>query len=444
MSKPIQIIVGGPGEYDPALSTTDYLNPFLAGKEFYVLREGLGIMPYSSYQPLSAGGFRLLNDTFQEETLHVVVTADNSEATTNSTYTNGFNYSRVMNAMLSRMGFKQPTESDFAIVDAGNLQSNSGRYYNDFHALVSARNIREIQSDPNISDANFNALLESLKRASIMRSLNGVLNVSEQIERTLLYERDYNQQTNTVTNDNKFVGFEIRTPQSDEFAVQIESATLLFDGDVTFNMYLFKEGKKSPLLVREVSAIAEEQTVVNFSDIILNYIGQNTKGARFYFGYFQTDLGSVKAINEEYRNWNPQKCFGAISMYSNKTDGSYNFDRQNIYRSHDNFGINLEISTFRDHTNAVVKKAHLFDELQGLQFAYSFLEGSIYGTNSNAIERMLKDQIVKAGLQLEMQGAIAAPDSPQIEGLRLRIKREMDRVRKEFYPKVKSQSVSLC
>jgi hypothetical protein len=442
MSKPIQIVVGGGGS-NPAIGATQYVNSELQGKEFYVEKAESGPLPYANYTPLSNGGFTYPAG-FEEDAIYFVTITGVIESATNSSYTNGFNYSRVMNAMLNRIGFRQPTETAFAIVNAGNLVSNSGRYYNDFHALVTARNIKETQEDAGISDANFNAHLESLKRAAIMRSLNGVLNIAEQIERTLIYERGYNQQVQYVTNENKFVGYEIRTPQSDEFAVQIESATLLFNDDVTFNMYLFKEGKKSPLMTIEVSAIAEEQTVVNFSDVILNYIGQNTKGARFYFGYFQDDLGSVKAIDEEYQNWNKQKCFGAIGMYSDKIDSETNFDRQNIQRTYDNFGLNLEISTFRDHTNAVVKKAHLFDELQGLQMAYNVLETILYSTSSNATERILKDQIVKAGLQLEMQGAIATPDSPQVEGLAKRIKRETERVRKEFYPKVKSQSVSLC
>lgn len=445
MSKPIQITVGGAGEYDPAVGTTDYVNPSLAGKEFYISKAGYGIVTYSSYQVLATGGFRLLGGpTFlSSEVYFVTITAENSEAATNSSYTNGFNYNRVMNAMLQRIGFKQPTEAAYAIVNSSNLTANSGRYYDDFHALVSAKNIREVQPDANISDVNFNAHLESLKRAAIMRSLNGVLNVTEQISRTLLYEREENQQTEYVTNDNKFVGFEIKTPPDDSFAVQIESATLLFDSNVTFNLYLFKDGKKSPLIVREVTAIAYEQTVVNFSDIILGHIGQATKGTRFYFGYFQADLGSARAIDEEYESWHTQRCFSAIGMYSNQTTG-YDFDRSNVYRTYDNFGINLEISTFRDHTNAVVKKAHLFDELQGLQMAYSVLESIIYSTNRNQTQSILTDQITKAGLQLELQGAIAAPDSPQVEGLSKRIKRELERVRKEFYPKAKAQSVSLC
>lgn len=444
MSKPIQIIVGGAGDNDPAVGDTDYLNSELEGREFYVTSSGYGILPYAAYTPLSQGGFRLLDRTFVlDEVLFVTITGV-IESSSTSSYTNGFNYSRVMNAMLPRIGFRQPTETEYAIVNSGNLVSNSGRFYNDFHALVNVKNIKEIQSDSGISDANFNVLLENMKRSAIMRCLNGVLNVREEIERTLIYERSYNQQVNTVTNGNKFVGFEICTPQSDSFSVQIESATLLFDGDVTFNLYLFKEGKKSPLLTMEVSVIAEEQTVVNLSDVILNYIGQNTKGARFYFGYFQNDLGSVKAIDEEYSCWNKQICFGATGISSTKITGETDFDRQNISRSRDNFGINLEISTFRDHTNAVVKKAHLFDELQGLQLTYSFLESVLYSTSSNAIERILKDSITKAGLQLEMQGAIPAPDSPQVEGLSKRIKREMERVRKEFYPKPKDQTVSLC
>lgn len=443
MSKPIQIVVGGAGEFDPAIGATQYLNSELQGKEFYVERFGDGPLPYSLYTPLSNGGFSYPGG-FEADAVYFVTVTGVIEATTNNSYTNGFNYSRVMNAMLNRIGFKQPTISEYAIVNSGNLTSNSGRYYDDFHALVRVKNIKEIQEDPGISDANFNAHLESLKRACIMRSLNGTFNVPEEIERVLLYDRFNNSNDQLIPNSDLFVGYEITTPVSDEFAVQVHSATLMFDGDVTFNMYLFKAGKKTPVLVREVSAIANEATVVNFSDVILNYISQNTKGSSFYFGYFQTDLGSVKAIREQYSSWNKQLCFGARSINTAKVVGETNFDRINIHYSLDPYGFNLEISTFRDHTNAIVKQAHLFDELQGLCMAKMVLESTIYSTNSNETERILKDQIVKAGLQMDLNGAIAAPDSPQIAGLKQQIDREVKRVKEAFYPKPKAKSVNLC
>lgn len=446
MSQPIQITVGGPEALDPTAGTTDYLNPLLLGKEFYVSRSGYGILPYSTYQILSNGGFRLLGGlVFEEdEVLFVTITSNNAEGATDSSYTNGFNYSRVIGAMLYRIGFRNPTLAGYNIVDSLNQTTKSGRYYDDFHALVRIKNIKDTQEDPAISGNDFNALLESLKRSSIMRCLNGVLNVQEQFERVLLYDREDNQQTELVPNTGLFAGFEIETPKDDTIAVQIESVSLLFDGDATFNLYLFKDGKKSPLLVREVSVIADEATVVNLSDVILNYIGQTTKGSTFYFGYFQDDLGSVRAIREYSDDWGKQLCFSASSISSKKITGQTDFERTNISESSYLYGLNLEISTFRDHTNAVIKKAHLFDELQGLQMAYTVLENIMYSTSSNGTERILKDQILKAGLQLEMQGAIAAPDSPQVEGLTKRIKREMERVRKEFYPKPKAQTVSLC
>lgn len=445
MSNPIQITVDGSGDYDPAASGTDCVIPELLGKAFYISRSGYGIMPYNTYQPLAGGGFRLLGGlVFGSGEIWFVTITNTVETFSASSYTNGFDYSRVMNAMLPRIGFRNPTLSGYEIVNAGNQISNSGRYYDDFHALVKIKNIKDTQEDPLISDADFNAYLESVKKSAIMRFLNGVLNVREQFERVLLYDREDNQQTEMVTNTGLFVGFEIETPKDDSIAVQIESVSLLFNGDADFNLYLFKDGKKSPLMTIPVSVVADEATVVNLSDVILNYIGQTTKGSTFYFGYFQDDLGSVQAIREFTDDWSKQCCFSASSISSKKITGETNFERTNIAESDYLYGLNLEISTFRDHTNAIVKKAHLFDEGQGLTVAYVVLENISYSTRSNGTESVLKDQLTKAGLQLDLNGVIPASDSPHVEGLSGRIKREMERVRKEFYPKPKAQTVSLC
>lgn len=439
MSKPIQITVGGTGQYDPAAGSAEYINSSLAGSEYYISRSGAGIMPYSTYQPYATGGFALLGGlTFEDGDIwFVTITASNSEAATNSSYTNGFNFSRVINAFLPRLGFRQPTIAAYAILDNANKQSISGRYYDDFHALVRVKNIKDLHEDAAISNDDFNAYLASLKKSVIMRALNGVLNITEQIERVLLYDAE-DGIMQMIENSHQFVGYEICLPSSDEFSVQIESAVLLFDQDITFNLYLFKDGKKAPVASRSVTAIANEETVVNFTDMILNYIGETTKGGTFYFGYFQDDLGSAKAISQQVDEWNDTYCFSAESITSNKITGELNFERQHIAETSQAYGLNLEISSFRDHTNAVVKKAHLFDELIGLQMAWVVLETILYSTASNATERVLKDQMLKAGLQLEMNGAVPAPDSPHITSLRTRIDRELKRVRQEFYSTKKS------
>jgi hypothetical protein len=444
MSKPIQITVGGSGIYDPAADATECIIPELVGKEFYISRSGYGIIPFETYESLANGGFRLLDGLkFGDQEIWFVTITNSVEVQAESSYTNGFDYNRVMTAMLTRIGFRNPTLQGYNIVNSTNQQSASGRYYDDFHALVRIKNIKDTQEDPSISTVDFNAYLESVKRSSIMRCLNGVLNTREQFGRTLLYDREDNQPREVIPNTGLFVGFEIETPNDDTIAVQIESVSLLFDGDKEFNLYLFKDGKKSPIMTIPVTVEAEEATVVNLDNVILNYIGQATKGSTFYLGYFQDDLGDVQAIREFTDEWEEQYCFSASSISSPKKTG-LDFERTNISESYNLWGLNLEISTFRDHTNAVIKKAHLFDELQGLQTAYIVLENILYSTASNDTQRVLQDQILKAGLQMDLNGAIPAPDSPQTEGLSKRIKREMDRVRNEFYPKPKATTVSVC
>ncbi len=442
MSKPIEIVVGGGGINDPAIGASQYLNSALKGKEFYVTSAGYGPLKYSDYTPLSNGGFQLNNYLFGEDETYFVHLTSVLESIVPGSYTNGFNYARVMNAMLGRIGFRQPTISDYAIVEAGNIASASGRYFDDFHALVRIKNLKDTMEDAGISNTNFNAYLESLKRSVIMRCLNGTLNVPEQIERTLMYNRSgYNDVE--IYNTGLFVGYEINTPKDDSIAVQIESATLLFDRDALIPLYLFKDGKKTHIWTQDVEVEGNEATVVNFSDLVLNYISQSTKGSRFYLGYFQNEIGGARAIREQYDCWNPQRCFWAKPVTAAQIGEDTNFDRNNRSWGYDTNGINLEITTFRDHTNAIVRKAHLFDDLVGLQMAYTIMEQVIYCLRSNPSERVLKDQIDKLGAQLDLNGGVPVNDGPKITGLKQRIDREMQRVRAGFYPKPKAQTVNL-
>jgi hypothetical protein len=442
MSKPIQIVVGGDGQYDPAPGDTEVNHPLIKG-DFYLSSAGFGPLPYADYEPLPAGGFRLLNYQFSEgEVYFATIVALAGDTASFSNYTNGFNYSRVLSAMMGRIGFRQGTISEYAIVNSDNAQSLSGRYYDDFHSLVTVKNIKDTTENYQLGTIEFNAYLQSLKKSVIMRCLNGVLNVPEQIERVLSFNRlGYNDQP--IENEDLFKGFEIKVAKDDSIGVQIQSATLLFDSDVTITLYLFKDGKKSSIWSQEVEVIASEATVINFDSVVLNYLSQGTKGGRFYFGYFQSELGSAKAIKEQAECWNATKCFSARPMQAEETETGQ-FDRENITWSYEANGINLEISSFKDHTNTVVRQAALFDELVGLQMAYNVVEQIVYSTRSNGTERALKDNVDRMGVQLDLNGAAPISEGPKTTGLKQRIERELKRVKEGFYPKPKSMTVSLC
>lgn len=443
MGKPIEIVVGA-GGINPAAGTSVCNIPTIKGQEFYVEKVGYGTYDSALYSSLSTGGFQLIGNTFAADELFRVHLTGLSYGTASGSYTNGFDFSRVISALFGRVGWKQPIKTNSPVIDSTNLLAKGFRYFNDgsFHSIVTVDNVKATMDEASASDSNLNIHLESLQRAAIMRCLNAVFREPEYIKQYLLLDR-IGQNDQVIENTGLFVGYEINLAPVMDIGIQIDSATLLFDQDVTFNLYLFKDGKKSPISVIEVSAIAGEATVVNFSDLILNYIGSATKGARFYFGYFQDDLGGVKAIQEQVCP-RDTACFRAQPMQSKKVTGEYDFNRNQRSYTVQPYGFNLEMSVFRDHTQLIVKKANLLDEVIGLTVASITIEQIIYTCRSNASERVLKDELSKVGIQMDLNGAAPVTDSPKIKGLNDRIEEELKRLRKSFSHKPKPQTVNLA
>lgn len=444
MNKPIPIIVGAGGSH-PNAGTSVWNYAALKGLDFYVEKIGYGTYDQELYSSLSNGGFQLIGNTFQPNERFYVHTTGLSYGTGSGSYTNGFDFNRVIQALFGRVGWKQPVKSGSPVINSTNLTARSGRYFNDssFHSLVSVDNIKATMEESGANDANLNLQLESLQRAAIMRCLNAVFREPEYIEQVLLFDR-LGQNDQVINNTGLFCGYEITVAPAMQYGIQIDSATLTFDSDVTFNLYLFKDGKKTPISVIEVSAVAGEATVVNFSDQVLNYIGSSTKGGRFYFGYFQDDLGGAKAIQEQVCHFSKTCCFCATPMESKKNTGEYDFDRNQRSYPALPHGLNLEMSTFRDHTQSIVKKANLFDEAIGLSVAYMTLEQIIYAVRSNATERILKDQLDRVGISIDLKGVAPISDGPpRIGGLDSKIAKELARMHSSFFPRAKSVTVNL-
>lgn len=442
MGLPIPIVVGAGGT-NPNAGTSVWNFPLLRGQQFYVEKIGYGTFDPELYSSLSTGGFQLIGNQFQPGEKFYVHATGLSYGTASGSYTNGFDFNRVIQALFGRVGWKQPDEPGSPVINATNLLAKGYRHFQDFHSLVTVNNIKATMEEAAASDENLNKRLESLQRAAIMRCLNCVFREPEYKEQVLLYDR-LGQNDQLINNNGLFCGYEITLAPTMGYGIQINSATLLFDSDVTFNLYLFKDGKKSPLSVIEVSAVAGEATVVDFSDLVLNYIGSNTKGGRFYFGYFQDDLGSVKAIQEQVCHFNKTCLFCVTPVETEKSAGEYDFDRDQRSYPMQPHGINLEMSSFRDHTQQIVKKANLFDEVIGLTVAYMTLEQIIYAVRSNGTERILKDQVQQIGINLDLNGVAPISDSPKIKGLNTRIEEELKRMRQSFFPKPKSQTVNLA
>lgn len=437
MKKPIEITVGGPGPLDPAAGQNLCPIPALKGLDLIISKRSAdqetgGYLKTSEFTVLSGGGFSLPGN-FTAGDVYFVFEGDVLYASGSSSWTNGFNLSRVMAALFGRVGWRQETKDDAPAADADNATSRSGRYFQDFHPLATLYNVKQLQDDPGATEAEINAYLESLQRGAIMQALTGVLNAPERLEAGMDFVREGEQNDAPIPNAGNFVGRRIRPGRLEDVAIGIDQVALLFDGAVTFPLYLFQEGRRAPIWTADVTTIENEKVVVDIQDLVLNFLSSTHLGGDFYFGYFQDDLGAVKAIDESRIGEGCSNLWTLEFIESQKT-GVETFNRSNIVGSPWSHGLNIRLTAFRDWTNQVLFRAALFDELIGLQMASQILEKAVYATRSNTTERLLKDQLLTMGV-FDLTGTSpGVPDAPKVQGLRDRIEREIRRVKKSFIP----------
>lgn len=438
MAKPIQIIIGSGGDYDPGVGETNFVIPSLDGAQFFVEKAGMGSMPYSTYETLTGGGFRLLGGltTAVDEVYFVHVVASAVPITGAGDFTNGFNYDQVIASLKDRVGFRQPTGSGAPTLTTAVTTSQSGRFFQDFHALATVENIKACMELPGATDAQLIIHLANLRDAAILRTLNGVFTAPQVIDQPRLIYRREGINDVLETKSGRFVGYRIRVSDTPDAAVQIDSLQLYFNGVATFNVYLFKDGDPTAVWEQEVTTVADALTDIALDGKVLN------RGL-YYLGYFEDDLGIAQAYRQQVCEDEDGRYFDADPMVA-KATGATTFNRNEISETEQPIGLNLEISSFKDYTTAIKRKAAAFDELIGLVLTYNVIENILYSARSNATERFLKDQVMKVGIQLDLTGAAPVTDSPQIMGLRQRIDREMQRVKRSFYPVFTAKTGEIC
>jgi len=356
-------------------------------------------------------------------------------------YTNGFDADLVLPALQQRLGWRQPTVAGSPVLNSDNLTSASGRYFGQsFHALCTINNLKANQEDPAISDDDFNTYLSSLQSDMIMRSLNEVFREPELIEEALLYTR-FGFNDIPIVNSNQFVGYVINIANDKAISTAIKYATLYFNQDVSFSLYLYEDGVKTPLMTIPVSCMAWERTQIEFdgvelAPIVLKFV----KGRRYYFGYYQSELGSAQAIREQIDVWATTYNFEAYPL-SAPVDTFFGFNHN--YRQFPFLpgGINLSMISFRDHTEKIIRKANLFDELQGLQMAAYCIELANNSVRTNKDQRQTEQQSQQAFVELNQ--AFPTKDMPMTPGIKSRIDREFKRVKETFFPKQEAISLPM-
>lgn len=329
--------------------------------------------------------------------------------------------------LYTRIGMREPTKTGYtSILDASAKTTKSGRYYDEFHSLANFVNIYDSQDNKDISNVDMNVLLASWQKNAIENGLSLVFSGEMDLLQTAIQFKNENRFEDKITNGGKFVGFEILTP--DDVVNVLNYVTLQFDGVANFSLYLFHSSKKAAIATFSADTLADDFVRITVAKSL--YSKSSTYGpGKFYFGYFQDDLGSVNAYD---RNWNnsgvQNKFYGiGIKSISATPNGTSLFDIDTLDYCSECWGMNLDISSYRDYTNLILNNQVLFDSVQGYSFAIRILELLRTSARVNTTTRLA------AGLADVANYDLSDQSEPKSIGLYTKLKIEVNRVRKSLF-----------
>ena len=329
-----------------------------------------------------------------------------------------YNVSTIQTALNGLVGFQNPINPTFAIVNTANETATSGRYFTD-SPFVKIEVLKSIQDYKDANDADFNEFLSRVKNKSITSVIDKVFDKPDFIDRQVLYKNE-NNKVNTDSLPDGFVGYEIYVSNQKNYCFEIKRDLLEFEGTGDVTILLYNSAKREPIQSKTVSVTSR------FQEVELNWKIDNTdvyKG-RYFYGY-QTNGVTILPIRREYETADIMSKI--TGLYIDNIQVVYTpttneiFDLHDVDGSSETWGMNPDIIVYEDYTDFITQNARLFSraiQLQGQIFCLSeYLSTLRVNRTEMQAEQMLNrvvlelegqdDVIKKKGLKSELIGEIA-------------------------------------
>lgn len=346
-----------------------------------------------------------------------------------------FDAARVNTALYQRLGWRQPTKTGLPTLDADNKVTNSGRYFQDFHSLVTVENIWDCQLDSEISDSEFNTLLDSFQKAAIQKVIANVFQQDDVIENHVLFPYE-NVWTNTLTNEGDFVGYEFQVAKDKDISVVINSLIAEFDAEEAIIFYLFHSSQQTAIDSQEITTTTNSSKETN---VTWNLEASKYQGGTYYIGYLTTGL-TAQAVNREYDLANVQSGYKCVGIQPIKVSGWTSaslFDIEDIEYEGDTYGLNFDISSLRNFTNIIEQNKQIFDEAIGWQMAVDVLELIASSVRENRVERITKS------FAFDELNRVPNAENNYSYSIKKRLEKELDKVKHTLFGKAKIKTFTI-
>ena len=341
-----------------------------------------------------------------------------------------------ISAISGIVGWLQPTNPDYAILDATNLASESGRYINE-NKFVKVEYLKDTQDYAGISNGDFNAELVQLQKTSILDVMDKVFNQPDFIDRQVLY-RYPNNKVNTDTLPAGFVGYEIKQDDTKNTAIEIKRDLLEFQGSGDITLVLYNSNQKTVVETKVVTIASDLQ------EVELNWRIDNDsplyKGS-LYYGYF-TDGVTVLPYDRDYENANVKSSITHLCVENIKVPGATSgdlFDLTLIEGAEECWGLNPDITVFYDYTDLILQNQFLFGKAIQMQCQIQSLTYYLSSLRTNRNER--EAESVTNKLLIEIEGTTEGTGikkvglGDKLTGEINRIRQEIDRLQRGYFPK---------
>lgn len=339
-----------------------------------------------------------------------------------------FDVSKIKSNLSGLVGFKQPFNPDYAIVDTTNLASESGYFVNS-NPFAKIEFLKDCQDYNCISNSEFNTVLTRIIEDSAVNVVNQVFNKPSYIDRNLIYKYALNK-TETDTLPNGFVGYRIEVDNTKSIAFKITRALLDFDGTGDIDIILFNTSKKTVLQSETVSITTDHQ------EVELNWVLNDTEGlykGEYFIGYIKSGSTTVTPYKRNYENAEVMSVIthlGIDKIIVPDHATTTLFDLNDIKYLNESTGLNLDISVYDDYTDLVIQNRFLFARAIYLRAVINCLQIYMASLRSNENERQAQGLYNK--ILLEIEGTRASDGNIAVKGLRPQLISEISTIKDEI------------
>ncbi|WP_296683245.1 hypothetical protein [Flavobacterium sp.] len=327
--------------------------------------------------------------------------------------------------MLGVVGFKQPYNPNYAIVDSENQLSTSGYFVTD-NPYAKIEYIKDSQDYASISNSDFNLFLKDLKKSAISNVCNQVFNEFDFIDRTLLYKNASNKEELEVVKD-AFVGYRIRVCKDNDVAFKINRVLLDFQGGGDITLFLWNTGKKSFIHSKLITITTDHQ------EVILDWEVDNsdsTYKGEYYLGY-NTDTTFTTPFK---RDWNAGNVLSQpthlniqpVTVLGHKTN--LLFDLTKVEGMSESNGLNFDITVYDDYTDFVINNKMLFARAIQLDAIINCAQVYLSSLRSNSNQAHAAQLYEK--IMIELEGT-SAGSIVNVVGLKNQLLGEITTIRSE-------------